>query len=59
MFKFSDNNVQTSKQRTQSKSRSDTGIVIDVILDETNKSLPKFKEVGQVDGIDAIRYTYW
>jgi|TARA_A200000159_G_scaffold99445_1_gene92267 hypothetical protein len=53
MFKFSDNNVQTSKQRTQSKSRSDTGIVIDVILDETNKSLPKFKEVGQVDGIDA------
>jgi hypothetical protein len=53
MFRFGDNNVQTSKQRSFKNSQNEVGIVIDVILDEENKSLPVFKEVGAVDGIES------
>jgi len=53
MFRFGDNNVQTSKQRSFKNSQNEVGIVIDVILDEENKSLPVFKEVGTVDGIES------
>ena len=51
MFRFGDNNVQTSKEVRKNKTQSDIGIVIDVILDETNKSLPKFAQVSSVDGV--------
>ena len=53
MFKFGDNNVQTSKDVRRRKNQSDIGIVIDVILDDTNKSLPRFAEVSSVDGVDS------
>ena len=53
MFKFGDNNVQTSKDVRKKKNQSDIGIVIDVILDDTNKSLPRFAEVSSVDGVDS------
>ena len=46
MFRFGDNNLQSSKQ-TSTKKRSETGYVIEVILDDTNDSLPIFKTVGE------------
>ena len=60
MFKFGDNNVQTSRQRSYSLKNSDIGVVTEIILDESSDSLPRFKNVddkssdihtGKVGGI--------
>ena len=47
MFRFGDNNLQSSKQTSTAAKRSETGYVIEVILDDTNDSLPIFKTVGE------------
>lgn len=45
MFKATDNNVLTSRQGKNTKQRSEAGVVIEVILDDTNSSLPTFANI--------------
>ena len=40
-------NTHKQVDKKEHKKRSDVGIVTEVILDETNESLPKFKTVGE------------
>ena len=51
MFKATANNVQTSRQGKNTKKRSEAGIVIEVILDDSNTSLPTFANI-QEDATD-------
>lgn len=47
MFKATANNVQTSRQGKNTKKRSEAGIVIEVILDDSNTSLPTFAGIRE------------
>ena len=47
MFRQTSNNTQTARQKRFNLKKTDVGIVTEVILDETNESLPKFKTVGE------------
>ena len=55
MFRQTSNNTQTIRQKRFNLKKTDVGIVTEVILDETNESLPKFKTVGE----DIFVCSYW
>lgn len=46
MFNFADNNFQSSKNQPTKKFKSDVGVVIEVVLDDENTSLPTFAGIN-------------